>query len=144
MNLLDIARLFLFVREVGDNRGVWVEAIQRIGDGQPGDSYCADFVSLILALFYRGKSPLIRSGSVESIRQDAKAKGYITTAPSIGDLFLYINAQDRAHHIGVVTEVSPLTGLAANTSPDGTSSNGTGVFEHGISAKTFIHLPDRV
>jgi hypothetical protein len=37
--------------------------------------------------------------------------------------------------------IAPLTGIAGNTSEDGKSSNGTGVFEHGINARVFIHYP---
>jgi hypothetical protein len=55
------------------------------------------------------------------------------TDPKRDDLYIYVDDNDHAHHIGVVTKDGGSPGIAANTSPDGTSSNGTGVFEHEIS-----------
>lgn len=137
-----IARLFLFVRETSQNQGQRVNAIQVWSGGTEaiGTSYCAWFATLVLDLVYQGKSPIPRQGGVQAIRELAESNGWITDSPGVGDLFLYVNAADHAHHIGFVTALNPLTGISGNTSRDGTSSNGDGVYEHGISARVFIHL----
>lgn len=142
MTRLEIARLFLFVREAGQNRGLRVESIQHWSAGQFGDSWCAEFATMVLDLEYQGNAPIPRQGSCQAIRELAATNGWLTDTPSVGDLFLYINAADNAHHIGFVTAVDPLTGIAGNTSADGTSDNGDRVAEHGIPAHVFIHLPE--
>jgi hypothetical protein len=134
-----IARQFGFIREtLGPNRGVWVEAFQRIGDGKPGDSWCADFVSGVLWIAYQGPPPVPRTGSCDVMW--AIAKQYETTVPVAGDLFFRIHANGDAHHVGIVTATGPLRGIAGNTSPDGTSSNGTGVFEHPLTLDAETHF----
>jgi hypothetical protein len=142
MKPVEIARLFLFVREAGQNHGQRVEAIQRWCGGQPGESWCAYFATMVLDLAYGGEAPIRRQGVVQEIRDLATENGWITATPSMGDLFLYIDANDHAHHIGFVTGTEPLTGIAGNTDEHGTSSNGDRVAEHGITAKVFIHLPE--
>jgi hypothetical protein len=132
MNVIDIARLFLFVRESGDNRGLRVEAIQHWSQGQFGDSWCAEFATMVLDLFCQGQSPIPRGGSCQAIYDLAKQNGWVQT-PSEGDLYLYINEADHAHHVGLVTALDPLTGIAGNTSADGTSSNGDRVAEHALA-----------
>ena len=143
-DVLGIARLFLFVREaqsVGQNRGLRVEAIQHWSAGQVGDSWCAEFVTMVLDLAYQGNAPIPRQGSAEAIRAMCETNHYLTTGPAPGDLFFYVRPDGTAHHIGFVTSTDPLTGLAGNTSADGTSSNGDRVAEHAISATVFAHLP---
>lgn len=141
MTPIEIARLFLFVREAGPNTGQRVEAIQRWCGGQPGESWCAYWATLVLDLAFDGQAPIPRMGSCQAIRELADSKGWITDTPSVGDLFLYVNAQDHAHHIGIVTQLDPLTGIAGNTSADGTSNNGDRVAEHAITATVFVAYP---
>lgn len=131
--LLWLARRFLFVREIGGaNRGIWVEIFQSFTGGQDGDSWCADAVCFILAIMYGGylNMPIPRTGSCAVIYAHATSEGWIVATPQLGDLYFYVDAYDHAHHIGLVSVLTPLTGIAGNTSPDGTSSNGTGMFEH--------------
>lgn len=146
-----IARQFKFVREtLGPNRGVFVEAIQRIGDGKPGDSWCMDFASLVLWVAYQGPAPLPRTGSCAAAYEVAKQQGYLTTDPQAGDVYFFVDrAEDHAHHVGIVTAVrdQDFDGIAGNTSKDGQSSNGTGVFEHPIArgpSVTFVRLPETI
>lgn len=141
-----IARRFSFIRETeGPNRGTWVNYLQRFCSGKDGDSWCADLVSKVIDIAYRGHAPVRRSGSCQEILTDARAKGFVKVAPAIDDLFFYVNADGHAHHVGVVTNASPLTGIAGNTSEDGKSSNGTGVFEHALTISpariVFVRLP---
>lgn len=157
-NPVDIARQFKFVREtLGPNRGVWVEAFQRLGDGKPGDSWCADFVSGVLWICYQGPPPLPRTGSCDVMW--AIAKELETKAPQPGDVFFRVRQIqipgvagkpgkqiDDAHHVGFVTQVYPdrVKCIAGNTSEDGQSSNGTGVFENDLRfspSLRFARLP---
>lgn len=142
--VVDIARQFLFVREAqsqGQNRGLRVEAIQHWSNGQFGDSWCMEFATMILDIAFQGKAPIDRQGSCQAVYDIAKANNWVTTTPSIGDLFLYVNDQDHAHHVGIVTSVAPLIGIAGNTSEDGTSNNGDRVAEHNIQAHVFVAYP---
>lgn len=138
---VDIARQFLFLREVGANHGQRIEAVQHWSAGQFGDSYCCEFATMVLDICFQGLSPVPRLQACQDVYDLAKRHGWVTNTPSVGDLFLYVDANDHAHHIGIVSAVTPLTGIAGNTSPDGTSSDGTGVFEHGISARIFVAYP---
>lgn len=138
----EIAQQFRFIREtLGSNRGVWVEAFQRIGDGKPGDSWCADFVSGVLWICYQGPFPIPRTSNCDVMWGIAQQYEVATPAPD--DLFFRVKGSD-AHHVGIVTSAAPLRGIAGNTSEDGKSSNGTGVFEHGLSTSPethFVRLP---
>lgn len=137
-----IARQFLYVREVPKNNGQRVNGIQMwCGGGNAlGTSWCAWFVTFVLDIAYQGHAPIPRMGNCQAIRELAAERGMIASLQTVkvGSLFLYINAQDHAHHIGIVTGLDPLTGIAGNTSPDGSSPNGDGVYEHEIHAQVFI------
>ncbi len=143
-DVIRIARLFAFVREASPNRGLRVEAIQRWSGGQSGDSWCCEFATMVLDIAYAGHPPLARSGSCQYVLDYARSLGLPQPlAPQPGDLYFYVDASGHAHHVGIVTSASPLTGIAGNTSPDGMSVNGTGVFEHVIrvaaSSMVFVH-----
>lgn len=148
MSLIEIARLFLHVREAGQNKGLRVEAIQHWSAGSPGDSWCMEMLWMWLDLAYKGKSPIDRMQSVEVFHQTAHDKGWILTDSDIvqpGDIAISIDpVTHKGHHIALVTSIEPLQAIAGNTSEDGTSSNGTGVFEHTITTtnKVFARLPE--
>lgn len=147
MNLLTaIARLFSFVREVGGaNRGLWVSMFQQYTGNAPGDSWCCSFVSYLLALKYNGKSPLTKTASCAAMLAQARTLGMEKALPIPGDLFFYVNDAGHAHHVGIITQTMPLTGIAGNTSEDGQSSNGDGVYEHALNVPskhiTYVRLP---
>lgn len=132
-----IARLFLFVREAGANRGLRVEAIQHWSAGQFGDSWCMEFVTMCLDLAFQGAAPIERQGSCEAVHQIAKAKGWLTDSPSVGDIFLRLHPDTGlAHHTGFVVTVNgdgTYGTIAGNTSEDGLSSNGDRVAEHTLT-----------
>ncbi len=138
-----IARQFDFVREAGQNKGLRVEAIQHWSSGQPGDSWCMEFATMVLDVCFQGNAPIPRQGSCEAVHQLAKTAEWIADKPSVNDLVLSINAQGLAHHVGIVSKVDPLMSIAGNTSEDGTSSNGDRVAEHVIDPanKIFVHYP---
>lgn len=137
-----VARRFDFVREVGGaNRGAWVQMFQRFTGNPPGDAWCASFVSFVLDVAYLGKSPLTKTASCHLMLAHALTMEWITHTPQVDDLFFYLTDDGVAHHVGVVSGVAPLIGIAGNTSADGQSVNGVGVFEHAIKASTFVRLP---
>jgi hypothetical protein len=141
---LDIARQYLFVREAGANTGQRVEAIQRWSGGQPGESWCCYFATMVLDICYEGKSPVPRLGVCQDVYELAKQNDWITPVPMPGDLVLSIDPEkDHAHHIGIVAQVAPLTSIAGNTDDTGSSSNGDRVAEHPISPanKVFVRVP---
>lgn len=148
-SLSAVARHFLFVREtLGPNLGYAVEFFQRFAGGVPGESWCADFESFVEAWAYRGgKAPLPVTGSTQEKLEYVRAKhpDWIVATPAVDDVFFRVNSAGVPHHIGFVTGVAPLIGIAGNTSEDGTSSNGTGVFEHTLvgdpSTFVFVRLP---
>jgi hypothetical protein len=127
----DISRQFLFVREAGQNKGQRVEAIQHWSGGIAGASWCAYFATMILDICFEGNAPIPRQGAVQGIYDLAKQKGWMVIDPQKDDIFIYVNDVDHAHHIGFITENG--NGIAGNTSSDGKSSNGDGVYEHQIS-----------
>lgn len=135
MTVLEIARLFLYVREAEANKGLRVEAIQKWSGGAPGDSWCCEFATMVLDLAYAGNSPIPRLQACQAVLDLATTNGWLVEEPEPEDLFLYVNDAGHAHHIGFVTAVSPLTGIAGNTSADGTSSNGDRVAEHYLVVK---------
>lgn len=141
-NPVEVARQFLFVREAGQNKGQRVEAIQHWGGGIPGDSWCCWYATFVLDISFQGESPIPRLGRVQSVYDLAKSNHWMTTEPVAGDLFIYVDTNDHAHHIGFVT--MPGTGIAGNTSADGKSSNGDRVAERPLpnnGTVKYIHYP---
>lgn len=144
MTLIDLARQFDFVRETeGPNRGHYVDAMNEFARAPLGSSWCASFVSFLLWTIFKRSPGLPITASCEELRQAALSAGMISPIPVAGGLYLRIDpATGLAHHVGIVTGVNPLTGIAGNTSPDGTSTNGVGVFEHpiGLANLVFVEL----
>jgi hypothetical protein len=143
MRPVEIARLFLHVRETTQNQGQRVNSIQMFSGGASalGLSWCAFFATLVLDLAYQGKSPIPRQGTAQGIRDLCVANGWMTTTPSAGDLFFYVDANDHAHHVGFYVEQSAddkPVGIAGNTDALGTSSNGDRVAEHVLSTNGSI------
>ena len=145
---VEIARQFLFVREVGgQNCGVWVGAIQRVTGNAPPDPWCASFVAFVLGIAFAGKSPLPRTASCPQLLAVARIQGWLSATPSVGDVFLRLKADDPnyAHHTGFVTRVDPdgtIGQISGNTSADGLSSNGDRVAERDLkaAASTIIYI----
>src|SRR3990167_6042373 len=152
MTLLELARQFRFVRELEGNRGQRVEAIQKWGGGKPGDSWCAFWVTMVLDLFYEGKSLLARTGSCDVILQHARHEKWIVETPEPGDLYLNVRNVIDAYHVGFCTSGffdDPIKGrcfgqISGNTSEDGTSANGDRVSERPIKYDKAKHVFLRV
>ena len=146
IGLVALARQFDFVREAGANRGLRVEAIQHWSSGQFGDSWCCEFATMMLDLYFKGRSPVTRLQACQDVYELALEEHWLVDTPRPGDLFIYVRSiDDHAHHIGIVTEVDPLVGIAGNTSDDGQSSNGDGVHEHALNVPAasikFVRVP---
>lgn len=144
------ARRWLFVREVphASNGGRWVEAIQRIGGTTRGNPWCACFVSLVLGIVYQGNPPLPFTASCDVLLETARAKGWLTTTPMPGDIFLRMKTDTDAEHTGfVVTGNHPWSSIEGNAAESGTRE-GVGVFElqrpKGTERYVFIHYPEVV
>lgn len=127
----DIARQYLFVREAAPNKGQRVEGIQKWSGGLAGQSWCCYFATMVLDICFQGNSPIPRLGACQDVYNLAKQKGWLVNVPQKDDIFLYVNEQDHAHHIGFITDEKG-NGIAGNTSADGTSSNGDRVAEHAL------------
>lgn len=135
MTLLDLARRFKFVRELSGNKGQRVEGIQRWSGLNPGTPWCAAWVSMVMDLYYMGKAPLVRSGSCDVLLANARAELEQVSHPVGGDLYFRLRTPDDAVHIGFVTR--PVSDgkfgqLSGNTSADGLSNNGDGVYERDV------------
>jgi len=133
----DIARQFLFVREIPQNKGQRVEAIQKWSGGSSGDSWCAEFTTMVLDICFQGNAPIPRLQACQDVYDLAKENKWLVENPMKDDLFLYVNENDHAHHIGIITDEYQM-GIAGNTSADGKSSNGDRVAEHEISNPNFV------
>lgn len=139
---IEEARRYLFIREAAaQNTGLRVEAIQRWCGGSKGESWCCYFLTFVLDICYQGLSPVPRQGSCDVLWALAKDQGWIVTVPAPGDIFLRVRDSIDAHHTGFVTKVGPNTfwAIAGNTSSNGHSSNGDGVYEN-----EFQYRPDLV
>lgn len=137
-------RRFDYVREAKEqNTGQRVEGIQRWGGGAKGQSWCCYWATMMLDVWYQGSAPIPRLGACEDVHQLARSNGWLTDEPEVGDIVLTVNDADHAHHIGILTAMEPLTAIAGNTSADGKSSNGNGVYENTISMtnKRFVKYP---
>jgi len=143
-SLVAVARTHSNVRETeGPNKGPEIRVFQHFTGNTDGESWCCSFVCY--CLHEAGSTTFAKSGACQDIYAQAKAKGLVIAKPEVGCLFVYVTDADHAHHIGIITSVSPLTGIAGNTSEDGKSSNGTGVFEHALNVNPnhirFIKVP---
>lgn len=113
----------------GANDGRWVEAIQRTTGNKRGDPWCASFVSFVLDIAYRGKSPLPTTASCDEILRWARANNRLVKEPEPGDVFLVMKSADDAVHTGFVMLTREQTVFTAegNTNSAG-SRDGWGVF----------------
>jgi hypothetical protein len=147
-DLVTVARMFKFVREaqaIGQNRGLWVEAIQHAAGGTTADSWCMEMLWCWFAIAYQGSPPFDRMQACEDFHVLALKRGWVVppSAVAVGDVALTVNESGHAHHVALVTEIAPLTTIAGNTSSDGVSSNGDRVAEHvvGTAGKVFVRVP---
>jgi hypothetical protein len=144
-SIIAVARRFLFVREVGGpNRGIFVEFFLRMVGAKPGEPWCAAFASVILWMVYLGKPPLPMSASCDVLLEACRRKGYMVPEPEPGCLIFSMRSANDAHHVAIGTDgtepgAATVGTIAGNTSEDGTSDNGDGVYEHPVSRKNKLY-----
>lgn len=136
VDLIATARKYLGVKETGPNSGPHIDEWLAALGLTTGFSWCAAFVCGVVMEVDPG-TPLNRSASCLHLL--ALNGGLKITDPESGDIIIH----DHGHglgHAGIVTSTvrlnGTLTGLASiagNTSPDGLSRNGDGVYEHAVS-----------
>lgn len=150
-----VARQFLYVREaqtLGQNKGARVEAIQRWGLGQPGQSWCGYFaIGFVLDICFQGDGPFPRTqeinGATDASLAYARKQGWVVSFERAepGDLVYSVSPVDpsNAHHVAILVSKEPFETIAGNTDDDGKSSNGDRVAEHGVSVanKVFVQYP---
>lgn len=145
MTRADIARLFLFVRELPGNTGQRVNAIQMWTGGKDvlNLPWCADFLWMVLDLASGGVCPLPRSAATNVMLDHCKKSGWMTTEPANGDIYFYVRPDGTAHHVGLCTSSirgGQFTGISGNTSEDGLSDNGDRVAERAITFHPEKHI----
>jgi hypothetical protein len=142
------ARMFLYLREVAANHGLRIEGVQHWGCGQFGDSWCGLFaIGFILDICFQGNSPFPRTtdinASTVAALAYARAQGWVTDTPAVGDLVFSVLEDGTPHHVAICSSLEPFETIAGNTSEDGVSANGDRVAEHPVSrqGKVFVHYP---
>jgi hypothetical protein len=144
------ARMLIYLREAGANRGLRIEAVQHWSGGEAGESWCDDFaIGFILDICFQGESPFPRQrdidGSTVAALAYARAQEWVVSYEDSvpGDLVFSVHPDGTPHHVAIETIHSPLTTIAGNTSADGVSSNGDRVGEHVVdpAGKVFVHYP---
>lgn len=108
--VLAAARMLLPVREAGQNRGRFVEAIIRYAGGQPGEPWCASFVYYVGHKMLGPAWPLPKTRSCDVLLEYARKGGILrdeSVRPQPGWLFLVMRAPHDATHVGFVDAVLP-------------------------------------
>jgi CHAP domain len=103
---LRIADALTFVREQGYNAGQGVVDFLRYVGLEPGQPWCASFVSYVLEKTLPGQKTL-KSGGCAIFGEWAAAQGCLKTVPLAGDVFLiYHESLGRFGHTGFVLSVN--------------------------------------
>lgn len=131
--LLRLAQSYRWVRETqGSNRGEVVNRfLSRVGL-EPGNPWCAAFVSVVGQDMLLKEWPLPMVGGCATLGEAAAAKKMLFDQPAPGAIFLiYCPSKKRFAHTGFV--VGPDTDghwitIEGNTAEDG-GRDGTGVFK---------------
>lgn len=129
--VIGAAQMLLPVREVPENRGRMVEAMQAFAGGVPGESWCADLVYYVGAhVMGTTRWPLPRSGACRDLQRAAAEHRIARPAPAAGDVFLVLDAAGVAHHTGFVSRVNgdETWQTVEGNSNDSGSREGVGVF----------------
>lgn len=111
------------------NTGPYINDWLAFVNQPPGQSYCAAFACSVVheARTDLAMGPLQFKKSASALKLLEINKDLLTTDPQPGDLVIFRHERGLGH-VGIVT--APGVYISGNTSPDGKSRNGTGVFEH--------------
>jgi len=130
--VLNAAKMLLPIREAGQNRGRFVEAIIKYAGGQPGDPWCAAFVYYVGHKMLGVAWPLPKTLSCDELLAYAIKHEFLVDVPYPGCLFLVMKSSTDATHVGFVDTLLPnnrFTTVEGNSNDrgirdgDGTVSN---------------------
>lgn len=129
--IVAIARTYLGVEEdpIGSNSGPLIDTWLAFVGAHPGDAWCAAFACDVVheARVAEGMGPLTFKRSGGALRLLIINDALRTTNPLPGDLIIWDHGNGKGH---VSIKTGDATHIAGNTSPDGKSRVGYGVFEH--------------
>jgi hypothetical protein len=132
--LVDLARFYLGVHEVGRNGGPIVEAFQRAVDGKAsGEPWCMAFIQFLIEETEKThgiKSPIFRSEHCQTVWY--KSPKWLRAKPQPGSLMIWKHGSTLQGHVGLVTAVGMDTifTIEGNTGPgSGVVREGDGVYE---------------
>lgn len=125
----------------GSNRGPWVDIYLRAAGVDPGNPWCAAFVTYLLQRVGQEQFPKHPAAVIEWSRW-AEKSGHLVTEPKRGDLFFLLNSNGTGH-IGIVLENkgTRIRTIEGNSNDDG-SREGYAVVRHErpIRGLRFIRL----
>lgn len=125
------ARAYEGVEEepIGSNSGPLIDHWLAFVGAKPGDAWCSAFACAVVheSRVLLGMHPLTFRVSAGALSLLSKNQTLVTTDPQSGDLIVWDHGQGKGH---VSIKTGPDTHIAGNTSPDGKSRQGYGVFEH--------------
>ena len=113
----------------GSNRGPLIDHWNAFCGASQGDPWCAAFVCAVVheARVFMRMQPLTLLVSASAMGLLKRNAALVVDSPMPGDLVVFDHGGGKGH-VAIVT--GPGTSIAGNTSPDGTSREGYGVFEH--------------
>lgn len=134
--LVDVAKSYQGVVEVGNNRGAKVQEFQKSVGGHPGDAWCMEFAQYCVKQVEGSTSThskIARSANVMEVWHNAQKQGITTSRPEPGSLAIFQWSPKPGNtHVGIVKSVDPdgkgFTTIEGNTT-DPKGSGTEGVFE---------------
>lgn len=103
--IIRAAKMLTPIREAGQNRGRFVEAIIKYAGGKPGDKWCAAFVYYVGHKMLGALWRLPKTLSCDELLLYAEKHNMLSHVPYPGCLFLVMASPTDATHVGFVAEV---------------------------------------
>lgn len=136
-NVVNIAKSFDGIKEVGNNRGKFIDIINRFTKVPLGSPYCASFVSFVIdsankitPIQHKVKSALaqkLRNKLTYSAKMVLDGKRY----PQKGEVVIWQKGKTAFGHAGIITENWKETKgqtIQANTNKSAESRDGNGIY----------------
>ena len=140
-NIVKIAKSFDGIKEVGKNRGSFIDRLNRFTKVSLGSPYCASFVSFVIdsankitpincKIKYKVKSALamnLRNKQTYSARLVLEGKRY----PKASEVIIWQKGSTKFGHAGIVTKDWTETkgeSIQANTNKSAESRDGNGIY----------------
>lgn len=117
------------VKEIGANRGLWVERmLAAVGLGG-GFAWCASFVSYCAKLAEFETGPKSGRAAVRNWASWAKDNNLLGFKPTRGDLVYRLDSKTKLGHIGIIIDADPPNVKTIEGNTDGSGSReGDGVY----------------